>query len=730
MKQLLPFILVCLTIYGARAQSDSAPIFRIDSLPPQGLLLDKGWRWHAGDNPEFAKPDFDDSGWESINPARDITELPQVRRAGIGWLRLHIQVDSAIFTQQALGMRVMQSGASELFINGHLRQQLGMVSPHAGEAKFVFKYKNLIGLPAAANSAYVLAVRFAVQPHLPYNRFAQNSNFLYLVGINDMERFSINRSNHNLFVSFVFTSIGIFFILSLLHFFFFLFYPSQRANLYFAVSVLIYCFYWMILGLFQVNQLTNLRLLMYLGWLRGALCPFIYIFLVKALYATFDLPKSSYFRASLVACGLLMVIYLTNYQTGVPWIEIGSAVVMLAEALRLTISAVSRKRRGSTIVLAGLGMALLGMVGRIVNDYTTWLPLNRAFILPYDLLRSWPIPIFLSIYLAWEFAFTSKSLSIQLATVKKLSAQTLAHEQEKQLILAQQNETLEKKVTDRTAQLQQSLNTLKATQSQLIQKEKMASLGELTAGIAHEIQNPLNFVNNFAEVSAELAEELQESAKSQNMEAVIDLSSYLRDNMGYIAENGQRASAIVRSMLEHSRSSSDERRPTDLNALADEYLRLAYNGMRRSEGCTPGDPARDPDFQVQLITDFENTLPPVEVAPQEIGRVLLNLCNNAFYAVREKQYKQVAVAGVADEGTYQPTVWISTRRVQSQVELSVKDNGSGIPEGIRDKIFQPFFTTKPTGQGTGLGLSLSYEIITKGHGGRCSWKQNLVALLN
>ncbi|WAC13397.1 sensor histidine kinase [Dyadobacter pollutisoli] len=283
--------------------------------------------------------------------------------------------------------------------------------------------------------------------------------------------------------------------------------------------------------------------------------------------------------------------------------------------------------------------------------------------------------------------------------------------------LTQYAENLETKVVERTQELKQSLDNLKATQSQLIQKEKMASLGELTAGIAHEIQNPLNFVNNFAEVSAELAEELQESAKSQNMEAVIDLSSYLRDNMGYIAENGQRASAIVRSMLEHSRSSSDERRPTDLNALADEYLRLAYNGMRRSEGRTPGDPARDPDFQVQLITDFENTLPPVEVAPQEIGRVLLNLCNNAFYAVREKQYKQVAVAGVADEGTYQPTVWISTRRVQGQVELSVKDNGNGIPEEIISKIFQPFFTTKPTGEGTGLGLSLSYDIVTKGHGG-------------
>ncbi|WAC13399.1 ATP-binding protein [Dyadobacter pollutisoli] len=276
---------------------------------------------------------------------------------------------------------------------------------------------------------------------------------------------------------------------------------------------------------------------------------------------------------------------------------------------------------------------------------------------------------------------------------------------------------MEALVTERTNQLQLALDTLKTTQTQLIQKEKMASLGELTAGIAHEIQNPLNFVNNFAEVSAELAEELAETVGAGDIPVATALSNDLRENMGYIAENGQRASAIVRSMLGHSRSRSDERRPSDLNDLADEYLRLAYHGMRRSEGRPPGDPAQKPDFQVELITDFDPDLPAVEVAPQEIGRVLLNLYNNAFYAVREKQGQQLVNAGLPEEAPYQATVWVSTRQVQGQVELSVKDNGSGIRDAIRDKVFQPFFTTKPTGEGTGLGLSLSYDIVTKGHGG-------------
>jgi signal transduction histidine kinase len=275
---------------------------------------------------------------------------------------------------------------------------------------------------------------------------------------------------------------------------------------------------------------------------------------------------------------------------------------------------------------------------------------------------------------------------------------------------------MEALVADRTGQLQHSLSTLQATQAQLIQKEKMASLGELTAGIAHEIQNPLNFVNNFAEVSAELADELAQTVSAGDIPSATALSADLRENMGYIVENGQRASSIVRSMLEHSRSSTGERRPTDLNELADEYLRLTYHGLR-----TFSNLAQDADFQVQLCTQFEEGLEPVMVAPQDIGRVLLNLYHNAFYAVqqRQRQMQKTVLAGAGEEAEapYQPTVWVSTRQVNGSVELSVRDNGVGIPEAIRDKIFQPFFTTKPTGEGTGLGLSLSYDIITKGHGG-------------
>jgi two-component system, NtrC family, sensor kinase len=288
---------------------------------------------------------------------------------------------------------------------------------------------------------------------------------------------------------------------------------------------------------------------------------------------------------------------------------------------------------------------------------------------------------------------------------------------------------MEALVAERTTQLQQSLESLKTAQAQLIQQEKMASLGELTAGIAHEIQNPLNFVNNFAEVSAELAEEMEESVQAGDFPIAVTLAADLRQNMQHIARNGHRASNIVRSMLEHSRSSTGEKQLTNLNTLADEYLRLAYHGIRKSESRNPGDPVQEPAFQVKLHTDWDDHVSPVMAAPQELGRVLLNLFNNAFYAVREKQRQMSAtllpVAGEAAEAIadYQPQLWVGTRLVndgpwgRQVVELRVRDNGTGIPEALRDKIFQPFFTTKPTGQGTGLGLSLSYDIITKGHGG-------------
>lgn len=248
-------------------------------------------------------------------------------------------------------------------------------------------------------------------------------------------------------------------------------------------------------------------------------------------------------------------------------------------------------------------------------------------------------------------------------------------------------------------EIERAYTELKATQSQLIQSEKMASLGELTAGIAHEIQNPLNFVNNFAEINKELIDELKQEIESGNLNEAKTIADTLAQNESKVMFHGKRADGIVKGMLQHSRASSGQKEPTDINELCDEYLRLSYHGLR----------AKDKSFNATFKTDFDPTIGKVNVVPQDIGRVVLNLLTNAFYAVNEKKKKV--------SNPYEPTVTVTTKLVSGKVVIQVQDNGNGIPESITQKIFQPFFTTKPAGQGTGLGLSLSYDIVTKGHSG-------------
>jgi signal transduction histidine kinase len=308
--------------------------------------------------------------------------------------------------------------------------------------------------------------------------------------------------------------------------------------------------------------------------------------------------------------------------------------------------------------------------------------------------------------LCWAGAF----LLVARSQAKSLQADVEARRtaELEQRTLETQSETLEYEVGQRTAaltrqtdELRATLTELQATQDQLIQSEKMASLGELTAGIAHEIQNPLNFVNNFADVSvelvAELAEERARPTRDRTLEA--ELLADLRQNLARIAQHGGRAAGIVRGMLEHSRASTGERQSTDVNALADEYLRLAYHGLR----------AKDKTFNATLQPALAPGLPSIQAVPGDLGRVLLNLFTNAFYAVQKRQQ--------GGEPGYAPTVGVRTEQAADKLKIVVSDNGTGMPADVQARIFQPFFTTKPSGEGTGLGLSLAHDIIVQGHGG-------------
>lgn len=293
---------------------------------------------------------------------------------------------------------------------------------------------------------------------------------------------------------------------------------------------------------------------------------------------------------------------------------------------------------------------------------------------------------------------------------QRKALKTLQEQREKEAkenrLIAMRKAALELLVEERTSELREqneklihALDELSAAQKQLIHSEKMASLGELTAGIAHEIQNPLNFVNNFAELNGELADELVTALSKNDYTEAQTLAQSIKDNEEKVVHHGKRADSIVKSMLQHSRGGSGVREKISINRLADECIRLSYHGMR----------AREKTFNASIETNFDETIHDITAVPEDVSRVLLNICTNAFYAVLQK--------GKAGEPGYKPTVWLTSTQQADTVTISIKDNGGGIPEDVLDKIFQPFFTTKPTGEGTGLGLSMSYDIITKGHGG-------------
>ncbi|NML66761.1 two-component sensor histidine kinase [Hymenobacter sp. RP-2-7] len=432
---------------------------------------------------------------------------------------------------------------------------------------------------------------------------------------------------------------------------------------------------------------------------------------VRALYALLGRAPGWWFRALCGALGVALVLWF-SFSNVVGQLSLAAVFLIgLLEPVRLTVQGWHQGRRGIGFVALGFAGALgslLFAAGLRIYYYYHHIA-DSAIVLDnlVQLLLTLSPALGISLFLAYEFALDARLLQAKLGEVEHLSAQTLRQEQEKQALLATQNDTLEQQVAARTAEvlaqrnsLARALTELRATQGQLIQREKMASLGELTAGIAHEIQNPLNFVNNFAEVSAELLADLKAELAGGSPAEAQALADDLTTNLLKIKDHGGRASGIVRGMLEHSRTSTGERAPTDVNALCDEYLRLAYHGLR----------AKDKSFNATLETDFAPSLPVVEAVAGDLGRVLLNLLTNAFYAVQQRQ-----LAG-ADPG-YAPTVSVRTRQLDGRVQVEVRDNGSGIPEAIRPKVFQPFFTTKPAGEGTGLGLSLSYDIITQGHGG-------------
>ncbi len=631
----------------------------------------EGWRFHPGDDMRWADPGFDDSDWMLLKPSGLFDPIPDSLWQGYGWFRYRFAADSTIYNK-IWNLYFFTWGAAEIYLDGHPVKSYGRFSTDPeGEIRNMPYGKFYPPIVLTTNDSHVLAVRFSYHKGPLYKKLLGKHSLYFGFGTglaNDAPNQQIQNYRDSAFrVAYISSSMLL--VIFLLHGFLFLLFRAERSNLYIAlISAL----------LFAHSILAFSNAFFELDRLQFFLVRQIpFVLLISAAFSLFPVTLSSMFnqKPRLVHKLLFLfvpVLTIANFVFSIEdlYLMAGFAIVIIFFSIRILSKALRQKEKGVWFVAAGFMGSLLSALASVIYESvfgsSRWEILSLFINLVYVSL-----PLGMTLFMAYRFhnLFTG----------------------------------LEHKVAERTLDLRKSLDDLRATQNQLIQSEKMASLGELTAGIAHEIQNPLNFVNNFSEVSKELIGEMNDELAVGNLQLAKEISADIEQNLEKINHHGKRADAIVKGMLQHSRTSTGQKEPTDINALADEYLRLAYHGLR----------AKDKTFNADFKTEFDPDLPKINVIPQDIGRVLLNLINNAFYAVAERQKN---LSGLE---SYKPTVTVSTTPLEGGrgVQISVKDNGNGIPEEIKNKIFQPFFTTKPTGQGTGLGLSLSYDIITKGHGG-------------
>lgn len=649
-----------------------------------------GWVFQQGNNTNWANPTLDTNNWKKMNPTALSTALEDETGRVEGWFRLKFKLDDS-FSEIPLDISRQLWAATDVYIDGNLLHSFG----NTGNPYHAFNptLKKPISVNLQTGKEYVLALHVVTYE----TTFTQREirlkpenlqNFINLTGPAYTQWVAKDAMR-----GFTYSGICI------------------------GISALLFFLFWLLVALNPKQKVF---------WLIACLTTLLLIYAVSFFYSYFH--EISYSAEKIrflitisvqgftVLFGLLILEWVLLKRTS--WITLTFIIVLTITSLIAHLFSVSWPFGIAFTLLLGYLVYLLITQRKSIKGAE--LAVVASIVIPtiamsiYIILHKYSLdlyseydkliisltilaaPFMLMIYISMRFKEVLKNVEDEANKVLKIT-------EEKKQLLANQNIVLEKQVRERTTELHTSLENLKATQSQLIQSEKMASLGELTAGIAHEIQNPLNFVNNFSEVSNELIDEMNEEIDKGDLEEAKHISKDIKQNLEKITHHGKRADSIVKGMLQHSRKSSAEKEPTDINKLADEYLRLAYHGLR----------AKDKSFNATLETDFDASVGKISVFPQDMGRVILNLITNAFYACNEKK-------ATTEDTTYAPTVSVITKKLNDRVIISVKDNGDGIPADVVDKIFQPFFTTKPTGEGTGLGLSMSYDIVTKGHGGELS----------
>ena len=661
-----------------------------------------GWIFKKGHQPAWANENIDLTGWKKMKPEELSVKDADKNGRVEGWFRLKIKTDLTL-NKMPLGFRYSGWSAAELYVDGKLIESYGIIGT---DGQLIKEYNPLnrssVPIPSGPEMDHIIAIHYVdVVANFPYpiqlrsNAFVKIRQYTFtnaLFSLTGPAFNTIHKNHYYVHLSFKAAVAGIILVITIL--FWLVTYQNPREIGLRLIALFSTC------GVFfsGLRVIWHSQLISYntfsitqgiastLGIFTMVLIPFVmavslrqkvkwyikYIFVLEGLYGIYSFFYYNYL-------GLVPIIFLNV-------LNMLFCIYFIFKA-RKTIRGAQWAIIISFLILVSCSLLTMFLVSKISVQSNLLLEALIYLSFPFGYV----------VYISMRFREIIQE-------VKDNATQLVQVSEEKKELAARQNEMLEQQVTERTTELHQSLQELKATQKQLIQSEKMASLGELTAGIAHEIQNPLNFVNNFSEVSTELVDEMNEELEKGNTRDAKEIAADLKANLEKINHHGKRAGDIVKGMLQHSRSSSGVKEPSDINVLANEYLRLAYHGLR----------AKDKDFNATLITDFDDSIGMINMIPQDMGRVILNLITNAFYAVAEKK-KQLGES-------YNPTVTVTTIRTvplpggPQGVEVRVADNGNGIPQKVLDKIFQPFFTTKPTGQGTGLGLSLSYDIV-KAHGG-------------
>ena len=689
------FFLLLLAVQFAKAQ-DTSVVVSVNMFDKFNDVLslgnDNAWLFRPGNDSNWARPDIDTTGWIKMNPAELSKKYADKNGRVEGWFRIKLKFDSSLLHKK-LWIDFANWVATEFYIDGKLKATRGNTGDNGKPFEEYNDDVDPLAITFNSDTVHSFAVHFVgyLSPFPPYDlKYKLFSTDLF--NIDGPNPFTNISKSIEVLYSFFNTWFVTCAVLSLL-FWLLAFQNRREKNL---VLIALCTSFYTLLSFGQLNTVA-IGLAHYLsfyiyGLIRDISTILVLFIIPVLLIRIFKRRLSRKLIIFLVTLFLLSLLpfFFDVSKTMRTIIPIVLTLSSLSISMYYTISSWKKLRGAQWAIVVGLFFSLFMLCFLIAYLKTSMTPnFYGYFTLLSGFILSFPLSLL--VYVSMRFKEIIREVTVNADKVVQLS-------EEKRIQAENQQQILQEEVKRQTAEIRHTLDNLKATQKQLIQSEKMASLGELTAGIAHEIQNPLNFVNNFSEVNSEMIDELKNELATGNLQLANEIADDIKSNEEKINHHGKRADAIVKSMLQHSRESSGKKEPTDINALCDEYLRLSYHGLR----------SKDKSFNAEIKTDFDPSIGKINVVSQDIGRMLLNLINNAFYAVNEQKNKNPI--------SYQPTVSVTTMKSENSVTITVKDNGGDIPDAIKEKIFQPFFTTKPTGSGTGLGLSLSYDIV-KAHGG-------------